>query len=384
METNVRTRTSPAADTAGGPFFGRALLVGLRNRGESPGDIDRSVEELTLLAGAAGLEPAGQIVATIRDVHPATLIGTGKVEEIAALARDTGAQVIVLDAALLPRQQRNLERATGRVIADRPAVILEIFARRATTREAKLQVELARVEYELPRLAGRWQHLSRQGGGTRLARGEGETQLEVDRRIVMRRASTIRKELRRVERQRDLRRKRRSALYRVSLIGYTNAGKTTLLNALTGSRAYAANQLFATLDPNSRRFQLAGHAPVICTDTVGFVQRLPHSLIKAFHSTLEEALLTDLCVYVIDASDPRALAHLQTTSDVVDKIGGGQTDTVIVLNKIDRCSDAESATLAFHAAAPEVPVMAVSARTGAGIAELRKTIAERADAAARS
>ena len=368
-----------AAARRGGPFLPRALIVGIRTTGETAGSADASAHELALLADAAGMTVTETVVVPLRKPNPSTLLGTGTIDTLVQKANDHEASVIVFDTDLHPRHQRNIESRSTLVITDRHAVILEIFARRATTREAKLQVELAQVEYDLPRLAGRWQHLSRQGGGSRLARGEGETQLEADRRIAMRRAVAIKRDLKLVESQRHLRRKRREFHFRASMVGYTNAGKTSLLNALTGSTAYAANQLFATLDPVSRRFSLPDGNTVIVTDTVGFVRKLPHTLVKAFHSTLEEAVESDLLLYVVDISDPQAPVQLQTAQTVVEELGVAPAESLIILNKIDRCGDLARAELMLTSTFPDhTPYIPVSAKTGEGIPELRQLLSDRA------
>lgn len=349
----------------------RAYLVGIRNPDEA-GEASAFLAELRALTETLGLQSVGEEIARARDVSPRYYLGTGKAEEIARRARDAEAEVIVFDEELSPSQQRNWEELTKCSVTDRQGIILDIFAERAQTREARLQVDLARLEYLLPRLTSAWSHLSRQRGGRRGTRGEGETQLEVDRRIVQQRIAGIKRDLRGVEGQRATSRRQRTELPMPngSIVGYTNAGKSSLLRALTGSEVVVANKLFATLDPATRRLELPGGQEVLLTDTVGFIRKLPHGLVEAFKSTLEETLLASFLIHVIDVADPSAVDHARITRDVLGEIGSREKPTIQVLNKIDSLSAGEIdlVRLAFPDAVP------VSAATGAGLEQLRSRI----------
>lgn len=349
----------------------RAYLVGIATRDERT-TATALLEELRALTETLSLQTVGQETATVRDVSPRYYLGAGKAEEIARRARDLEADVIVFDEELSPSQQRNWEELAGCSVTDRQGIILEIFADRAQTREARLQVDLARYEYLLPRLTSAWSHLSRQRGGRRGTRGEGETQLEVDRRIVQQRIASIKRDLRDVEGQRAVSRRQRTELPipNGSIVGYTNAGKSSLLRALTGSEVVVANKLFATLDPATRRLELEGGQEVLLTDTVGFIRRLPHGLVTAFKSTLEETLLAPFLLHVIDASDAAAVEHARITREVLEEIGSRDKPTIQVLNKIDLV-EAEVLNLVRLSFPDAVPV---SAATGAGLERLRDEI----------
>jgi GTP-binding protein HflX len=351
----------------------RAYLVGIQTQEESA-HAEALLSELQALTETIGLDTVGKETARVREVSPRYFLGSGKAEDIKARAKELDADVIVFDEDLSPSQQRNWERLTDRTVTDRQGIILEIFAERAQTREARLQVDLARMEYLLPRLTSAWSHLSRQRGGRRGTRGEGETQLEVDRRIIQQRIAAIKRDLRGVEGQRATSRRQRNELPMPngSIVGYTNAGKSSLLRALTGSEVLVANKLFATLDPATRRLELEGGQEVLLTDTVGFIRRLPHGLVEAFKSTLEETLLAAFLVHVIDASDQAAVDHARITGEVLHEIGTTDKPTILVLNKIDAIDEHERnlVQLAFPDA------VAVSAATGEGLDELRERIRE--------
>lgn len=289
-------------------------------------------------------------------------------------SEDLGTEAILFDRILSPSQQRNWERLTKRSVMDRQEVILRIFSQQAVTREAQLQVELAELTYYLPRLHRAWTHLSRQRGGTGATRGEGEKQLEADRRTLLKRIHRVRRELQAVHGERALRRKKRSSTPVGSLVGYTNAGKSSLLNALSDSDVLVANRLFATLDPTTRRVELGGGATVALTDTVGFVRRLPESIVEAFHATLQETVVGDFLVVVIDGSDPDAENHFRTTRELLSEIGAWDKPKVIVLNK----SDAPGFRRPFLDEAE--PPVSVSVATGEGLAELRERIRQMAAA----
>lgn len=349
----------------------RAYLVGIQSPDE-PGDAGALLSELRALTETLGLETVGEETVRVRDISPRYYLGSGKAEQIAERARDAEADVLIFDEDLSPSQQRNWEKLTGASVTDRQGVILDIFAERANTREARLQVDLARMEYLLPRLTSAWSHLSRQRGGRRGTRGEGETQLEVDRRIVQQRIAAIKRDLKGVQGQRATSRRQRTELPMPngSVVGYTNAGKSSLLRALTGSEVLVANKLFATLDPATRRLELEGGQEVLLTDTVGFIRRLPHGLVQAFRSTLEETLLASFLVHVIDASDPSAVEHARITGEVLDEIGSRNKPTIQVLNKIDAVDERELALVRLSF--PDA--VEVSAIDGTGLDELRARI----------
>ncbi|POQ99104.1 hypothetical protein AU468_10840 [Alkalispirochaeta sphaeroplastigenens] len=352
----------------------RTYLVGSFTT-EERSSAEASLREMARLCKTAGLLVVGQELIRLRAPKPALYLGTGQADRIIAAADDEDARIIVFDQPLTPVQMRNWSRRAQREIYDRHAVILEIFARRARTREAQLQVELARAEYAQSHLAGMWQHLSRQGGGSRLARGEGEKQIEMDRRQLKKRVLSARRALDKVGRQRALRRERREKVRRVALVGYTNAGKSTLLNALANARVRSADQLFATLDPVTRRLTAGPDQTVLLTDTVGFIRNLPPELINAFHSTLEEALEADLLLLVVDAADPEAPLQIRTTLEILHKLGAHQVPRLIILNKTDTCPDTDQAELLLQPSLHrDDQILRVSALTGAGIEELRHRI----------
>lgn len=335
-----------------------AILVGVEiktRRKDTLFTLTESLAELERLAETAGVEVVGKVTQKLDRPHPATLIGTGKLEELKRLLEATQARVVIFDEELSPRQQREIERALGEGIKvlDRTALILDIFAQRAHTREGVLQVELAQYEYRLPRLTRAWSHLARQVGGASGRggiggvglRGPGETQLEVDRREIKKRIAHLRKELERVRAHRELYRKRRRQVPVpvISLVGYTNAGKSTLLNTLTESDIYADDKLFATLDPTTRRVVLPGGQEILVTDTVGFIQKLPTQLVAAFRATLEEILEADVLIHVIDATHSAAPDQADTVDRVLQELGVKDIPVVTALNKIDLLSDVEVA-----------------------------------------
>lgn len=365
----------------------RAFLVGVEIFGqESLLPLDDSLDELALLANTAGLEVVGELTQNLNKPNSKTFIGSGKVEELKALAEDSLAQVVVFDDELSPRHQRELEKALGENIRllDRTSLILDIFAQHARTSEGMLQVELAQYEYYLPRLTRAWTHLARQagGGGGRSGsvggvglRGPGETQLEVDRRIIGKRISHLKSELEKVRshrlRHRDKRKKSRLPI--VALVGYTNAGKSTLLNQLAQADVYVADQLFATLDPTTRRVELPGGYQSLFTDTVGFIQKLPTTLVAAFRATLEEIAEADLLLHVVDISHPNAMNHYEAVEETLEDINAAHIPVVTVLNKVDLLDDPDNAQEILK----DYPrSIAISAKKRIGISEIKHLIQE--------
>lgn len=352
----------------------RAIIVGVDMPG---GDwpVEESLDELEQLARTAGVAAADRVIQRLPKAHPGTLLGSGKIQEIAELVRYHNCDAVIFDLELSPGQHRNLERELETQVLDRTALILIIFGQRARTREGRLQVELAQIEYDLPRLARQWSHLSRQKGSVQ-QRGEGEKQIEVDRRLLRRQKDALEEELEKVRTHRQLHRERRKSAGApvVALVGYTNAGKSTLLNALAGAGVLAEDKLFATLDPTTRRIRLAGGQAFLLTDTVGFVQRLPTTLVAAFRATLEEVAEADLLVHVVDASSPSMPRQVEAVEQVLQEIEAGSLPVVVALNKTDLlASDARPALPGAWAALPAVQV---SALTGSGIDELLRCISE--------
>ncbi len=353
--------------------------------------VEASLDELAALAATSGLEVVARTAQRLTRPHPATFIGSGKVEEVRSLVADVGADIVLFDHELTPRQERNLERAFGTLVVDRTALILDVFAQHARTREGSLQVELAQYEYRLPRLTRLWTHLARQAGGRAGGatggvgvRGPGETQLEIDRREIRRRISLLRREIAELRDQRALhrRQRRRAGMPVVALVGYTNAGKTTLLNALTDAGAYVADQLFATLDPTTRRVSLPSGRVALFTDTVGFIQRLPTALVAAFRATLEEIGEADLLLHIVDAGHPDCVAQAETVERTLADLGLVAMPVVVAINKVDlleRTAASAGKGLA-EALAPIRDVypdaVPISAQTGAGLPALVQAVEE--------
>jgi GTP-binding protein HflX len=351
----------------------RAILVGVGIG--HPVDA-HDTAEFKALAVSAGALPVEVVLANRARPDPKYFVGTGKAEEIRLRAVELAADVVIVDQSLSPSQERNLEKLTGCRVLDRNGLILDIFAQRARSFEGKLQVELAQLSHLATRLVRGWTHLERQKGGIGL-RGPGETQLETDRRLIAKRIRTLRARLEKLARQRDTSRhvRREIPVPTVALVGYTNAGKSTLFNRLTGSDTYVADQLFATLDPTVRRIKLSRVGEVVLADTVGFVRELPHELIAAFRSTLQEARDADLLLHVVDASDPQRDERIRQVREVLAGIGAGEIREFTVFNKIDLVEGAETPRVVIGA--DGVPHQAwASAVTGAGIAELRDAIAQ--------
>ncbi|MEM7672394.1 MAG: GTPase HflX [Verrucomicrobiota bacterium] len=320
----------------------RALLIGAVFPRESLELGQQLLEELEELVETLSIGIAHKELAKVREHHPKLLLGTGKTKEIIELARAKNCDVIIFDNELTPSQQRNWEAQAEKIaVIDRQEIILDIFNLRANTREARLQVELARAEYNLPRLQRAWTHLSRQRGGGSTQRDAGETQLELDQRMVRENISRLKKELTSVVKQRQTQRKQRlkKPVPSGAFVGYTNAGKSSLLNAITGAEVLAEDKLFATLDPTSRRARLHNGQTIVLTDTVGFVRRLPHRLVEAFKATLEESIISDFLVHVVDISNPDFEQHLETTQHVLLELGAQHKRTILAFNKIDRIED---------------------------------------------
>ena len=353
----------------------RAALVGIAGREESVSDVERSLAELCRLADTAGADTIVKLIQNKETPDPRTMIGSGKVAELAYLCENNQIDIIVFDCDLSPSQIRNLEDATGGVqVIDRSMLILDIFALHAVTGEGKLQVELAQLKYTAPRLYGKGTELSRLGGGIG-TRGPGETKLETDKRHIARRAHALEEQIAEMEKNRKTMRvaRDRSGLVKIAIVGYTNAGKSTLLNRLTDAGILAEDKLFATLDPTTRKYELPCGESVLLTDTVGFIKKLPHHLINAFRSTLEEACYADILMIVIDASDSEAQEQIKVTEDLLSELGASGKDTIFVFNKCDR-GVFEFAHVGKSAAFENV--VYISAATGQGIELLVAKIEE--------
>ncbi len=350
--------------------------------GSLPGDAgEEPLDELHGLAEAAGTTVVGEMIQRRTSIEPATYIGSGKVLELKGMVEKTEADVVIFDNDLAPSQTRSLEKELNVKVLDRTELILDIFASRAQTKESRLAVELAQLEYSLPRLKRLWTHLSRQKKGVGL-RGPGETQLETDRRLAQKRISDLKAELATVQRRKEREVQSRNQTRTVSLVGYTNAGKSTLLNALTGSDVYVKDQLFATLDTRTRRWTLPGWGPILLSDTVGFVRNLPHHLVASFRATLEEARCADLLLHVADGSNPMVMFQIQAAYEVLEKLGIQEKDTILVINKIDALKqlDAEGnlpERYNLQALLNRYPnAMGISARTGEGLSALAQAVSD--------
>ena len=359
-------------------FRERIVLVGVVLPGTDPETVDAALDELALLVDTAGADVAARVVQRRDRPDPATYVGRGKADELAALSVEVDADTVVFDEELSPAQQRNLEKILGRTAIDRTAVILDIFAQNARSPEGKAQVELALLRYRLPRLRGRGLGLSQQAGGIG-TRVPGETQLEVDRRRLVRRMHRLESDLVAVERTRDVqRRSRRRGRHReLALVGYTNAGKSTLLNALTDAGVPAADRLFVTLDPRTRQLSLPGGETVLVTDTVGFVRKLPHELVEAFRSTLDSVRLADLVVHVVDGAALDPDGQIDAVRLVLAEIGASDVPELVVVNKADRSTEAARLAASIEGA------VCISARTGAGTDDLLRAVADRLQVADR-
>lgn len=320
----------------------RALLIGVQTQTMEPGEAQELLLELTELVQNLHIGVVATEVINLRMPNPTTLLGRGKTDQIIAHAKHIEADLIVIDESLSPGQQRNWEKLAGIAVIDREEVILDIFADRAQTREAVLQIALARMEYSLPRLSRAWTHLSRQRGKGNLG-GEGETQLEIDRRLVRDRITRLKSELVLVQKQRGVQRRKRLRVPvpTASIVGYTNAGKSSLVNALTGSHVLAEDKLFATLDPTTRQLHLRGNQKLLVTDTVGFIRRLPHRLVESFKATLEETIVADFLIHVLDVTNDNFDKHHTTTLSVLAELGASDKTIITVFNKIDAATPAQ-------------------------------------------
>ena len=364
----------------GGDAPARVVLVGVDFGGRK--FFDESLDELALLAESAGDIAVARVIARRKAPDAAFFVGSGKADELKEMVQLYQAEAVLFDQALSPAQQRNLEKHLGVAVADRTMLILEIFGERAQSHEGKMQVELARLQYLSTRLVRRWSHLERQRGGIGNRGGPGEAQIELDRRMIGERIKSIKKQLEKVKKQRSTQRRarERNAAFRVSMVGYTNAGKSTLFNALVNAEVYAADQLFATLDTTTRQLHLDGVTrSVALSDTVGFIRELPHTLIEAFQATLREAADADLLLHVVDGASPEMAEQMAEVQRVLAQIGAGEVAQLVVFNKLDRLSETERPrSLTDAVELPDgssVSRVFVSARSGEGLDGLRRAIA---------
>ena len=314
----------------------RAILVGVIHGKLDELIIDEHLDEMELLADTAGAKVVGRVTQRLNKINPAYFVGKGKAEQIMNQVKELGVSLVIFDEDLSPAQTKNFQELSEEVkVIDRSALILDIFQKHAKTKEAKTQVELAHLQYLLPRLTRMWTHLERQMGGIGTRAGAGETQIEVDLLLIGQRIAKLKKELAKIEKERDTQSRRRKDQFRVALVGYTNAGKSTLMNAITGAEVYIRDQLFATLDTTIRSTVIDGEHEMLLSDTVGFIRKLPHHLVASFRSTLQEVLEADLILIVLDASSPQVIEHLDTINEVLTDLGAEKNSSLIVLNKID-------------------------------------------------
>lgn len=323
-------------DRQGSNKVERAILVGVIHGKLDELIIDEHLDEMELLADTAGADVVGRVTQRLNKINPAYFVGKGKAEQIMRQAKELQVSVVIFDEDLSPAQTKNFQSLSENIkVIDRSALILDIFQKHAKTKEAKTQVELAHLQYLLPRLTRMWTHLERQMGGIGTRAGAGETQIEVDRRLIGQRIAKLKKELTKIEKERKTQSQRRKDQFRVALVGYTNAGKSTLMNAITGADVYIRDRLFATLDTTIRSTVIDGEHEILLSDTVGFIRKLPHHLVASFRSTLQEVLEADLILIVLDASSPQVLEHFETINEVLTELGAIKNTSLIVLNKID-------------------------------------------------
>ena len=351
------------------------VLVGVITQINSESIVEEHLKELCLLVETAGAKVVGMITQKVSKINPATLIGVGKAKQVISQAKEIGAKIIIFDDELSPAQIKNYHKMSKNIkILDRNGLILDIFKKHARTKEAITQVDLAYLEYLLPRLTRQWTHLERQMGGIGTRAGMGETQIEIDRRLIRTRISRLKKELKKIEKERGTQSLKRKSEYRVSLVGYTNAGKSTLFKALTGADVYIKNQLFATLDTTIRKLKLDSSHKVLLSDTVGFIRKLPHNLVASFRSTLKEVLEADLIVIVLDISSNEIDDHLETINNVLHDMGANKVPVLKVLNKVDKILDEKKVEKIKRSFVNSV---IISAQHHLMISELKKKIVEK-------
>lgn len=358
----------------------RAIIVGVKFKSDSASDMKESLNELKQLVETAGMEIVCEMTQALKTPNPAYFIGRGKIEELKALMAELKAEAVIFNDDLTPGQTRNIEKTLDTIVIDRTGLILKIFDQRAQTKEARLQVDLAQLEYALPRLTRMWTHLSRQstggggGGAGRAFRDAGETQIQLDRRMIRGQIARVKKDLQEVEKRRRVRRRNRKEMTNVSLVGYTNAGKSTLFNALTGENRLVEDKLFATLDSTTRIVDLPSNQQILLSDTVGFIRKLPHHLVSAFKATLEEITEADLLLHVIDISHPQAEEQIDAVNQVLEELNATDLPTIMVFNKIDLIESETELQLLNHKYPNSV---AISALDGNGLDVLKAKLAER-------
>src|SRR3989304_1989587 len=350
-----------------------AFLIGAYYSGDDKKDCEDYLNELELLCQTFGLKVVGKESCPIKKLDAGTYLGKGKLEELCLKVQELSADVVIFDEEISPHQQRNLEKIFAHPVIDRTELIIEVFAQRAQTKEARLQIELAKVKYQMPRLKRLWTHLSRQtgtsGSGGAYLKGEGEKQIEIDRRILKRRIDSLKNELEDVAEQRDTQRtlRRRTGIPTFAIVGYTNAGKSTLLNTLTKAEVLVEDKLFATLDTTTRKFTLPNKQDILLIDTVGFIRKIPHTLVAAFKSTLEEAVHTDILLHLIDVSHPKAEEQAEEGCKVLEELGAKDHPIITVLNKIDQC---KNPTMFYRFRVKYKKTVQISALDGTGVSEL--------------
>jgi GTP-binding protein HflX len=358
----------------------RAIIVGVKLADMSKAEAEESLQELALLADTAGVEVVCQVLHQRPAPNPAYFVGSGKAQELQNLSAEMQADVLIFDNDLSPAQTRNLEKITDIRVIDRTTLILDIFAQRARTKEAKVQVELAQLQYALPRLTRQWTHLSRLGGGAGAGkvggvgtRGPGETQLQIDRQLIRGRIAHLKRELEEIEQHRTVQRRHRQEMMSAAIVGYTNAGKSTLLNALTDEHVFTEDKLFATLDPTTRIVQLPENHSIFLTDTVGFIKKLPHHLVASFKATLEEVTEADLLLHIVDASHSEALNQIKAVNQVLEELKAVDKPTLMLFNKVDKMESDDE----LHVLQSEYPDgIAISALTGGGLEKLKDRLVE--------